>query len=578
MSCLQKWGYWDGNTIFQRRHRKGLQRGLGYEWGGMGRGNEHGAGTKQQQHGQRVEWAAGVLALLSWSLAPAFTSTSRSVVDIFASRRISLSLRLLASPLDGERRGSAMTTGNSRDRCPSVGLTVYGLVGQRRLTGGETERGAPGAGRMRVEGIREFPVPPLDVRVARSYPPSLLSSAQASNYSLGGSNSASSLSVMLWVSRAFERWGRPRGKGDGRRKTGCNGAGRLYFPPLPLELWKETMGTTEAETTAETTGNSRDRCSCVNRRFVAFGASCQSRVGGGQVEVDDDDGGFEDGRDELKSARNKDSEPVFIPDERVLEMSSVLSIALVCEVLRAAASAISSPGWDARRIDKLVYQTDLGMNSTFNPKNKGRRLHRRPAFFGTIEECLEDCCENCPKPIDIDEKTLRKKKTRTTSVIVSREPPGRQSMTSSFNPIDVGKWSYPAALRSNRATVQKLPGEGIDLNQRDHVGRTSLHVAIFSKAGDIACNLIDGDDDSDNESCNSDNSDITLEQKEIKFVDIATRPSAVQTDVHLKKMLDDCTNPPPSDIRLCPAHAHTRTHCNNPDHSDAAGADWASAG
>ena len=51
------------------------------------------------------------------------------------------------------------------------------------------------------------------------------------------------------------------------------------------------------------------------------------------------------------------------------------------------------PGWDARRIDKLVYQTDLGMNSTFNPKNKGRRLHRHPAFFGTAEECMADCCE-----------------------------------------------------------------------------------------------------------------------------------------------------------------------------------------
>ena len=31
--------------------------------------------------------------------------------------------------------------------------------------------------------------------------------------------------------------------------------------------------------------------------------------------------------------------------------------------------------------------------ATFNPKNKGRRLHRHPAFFGTIHECIEDCCE-----------------------------------------------------------------------------------------------------------------------------------------------------------------------------------------
>jgi hypothetical protein len=31
----------------------------------------------------------------------------------------------------------------------------------------------------------------------------------------------------------------------------------------------------------------------------------------------------------------------------------------------------------------------------------------------------------------------------------------------------------------------------IDLNQRDHVGRTTLHVAIFARAADIACDLID---------------------------------------------------------------------------------------
>jgi hypothetical protein len=87
------------------------------------------------------------------------------------------------------------------------------------------------------------------------------------------------------------------------------------------------------------------------------------------------------------------------------------------------------PGWDVKRIDKLVYGTvslipncfarftDLcssGLGNelwvalakyevpsdhpiaTFNPKNKGRRLHRHPAFFGTMAECLEDCCEVIP--------------------------------------------------------------------------------------------------------------------------------------------------------------------------------------
>lgn len=83
------------------------------------------------------------------------------------------------------------------------------------------------------------------------------------------------------------------------------------------------------------------------------------------------------------------------------------------------------PGWTAKRIEKLVYQTDLGTNCTFNPKpmhsyaecyvllasfnpkNKGRRLHRHPAFFGTMKECIEDICEYCPEPRNKEEKELR---------------------------------------------------------------------------------------------------------------------------------------------------------------------------
>ncbi len=43
----------------------------------------------------------------------------------------------------------------------------------------------------------------------------------------------------------------------------------------------------------------------------------------------------------------------------------------------------------------------------YNPKNKDRRLHRHPAFFGTLTECVEDCCEYCPEPKDEEEKKLQ---------------------------------------------------------------------------------------------------------------------------------------------------------------------------
>ncbi|KAG6906166.1 hypothetical protein DXG01_015516 [Tephrocybe rancida] len=176
------------------------------------------------------------------------------------------------------------------------------------------------------------------------------------------------------------------------------------------------------------------------------------------------------------------------------------------------------PGWTARRIDKLIYQTDLSMNSTFNPKNKDRRLHRHPAFFGTMEECLEDCCEHCPEPIDEDERKLQEEEDKTLlrgRIAFIEEDPGRQSMSGSFNPIDVGEWSAqvyigPTAHFFNAIAAGDLEGvskmlestpppsdtgtesrDGIDVNRRDHVGRTALHVALLTRNADIACVLID---------------------------------------------------------------------------------------
>ncbi|KAJ7583431.1 ankyrin repeat protein [Mycena floridula] len=163
------------------------------------------------------------------------------------------------------------------------------------------------------------------------------------------------------------------------------------------------------------------------------------------------------------------------------------------------------PGWDARRIDKLVYQTDLGMNSTFNPKNKGRRLHRHPAFFGTISECIEDCCEYCPDPIDEDERKLQAEEDDAYirgRISFIQEDPGRQTMSGSFNPIDVGEWTaqayigpteklFSAIAAHDRASVASLIQDGIDVNIRDHVGRTCLHLAILVRASDIACDLIE---------------------------------------------------------------------------------------
>ncbi|OBZ73133.1 hypothetical protein A0H81_06697 [Grifola frondosa] len=164
------------------------------------------------------------------------------------------------------------------------------------------------------------------------------------------------------------------------------------------------------------------------------------------------------------------------------------------------------PGWDARRIEKLVYQTDLGMNSPFNPKNKDRKLHRHPAFFGTIDECLSDCCEYCVAPATDEEKKLQEAEDNSYirgRVEFVQEDPGRQSTSGSFKPVDVGEWAeqayigpteklFNAIVSEDRSTVSRIIQEkGTDLQRRDHVGRTPLQIAILSKAEEIACDLVD---------------------------------------------------------------------------------------
>ncbi|KAH8111009.1 ankyrin repeat protein [Phellopilus nigrolimitatus] len=164
------------------------------------------------------------------------------------------------------------------------------------------------------------------------------------------------------------------------------------------------------------------------------------------------------------------------------------------------------PGWNAKRIEKLVYQTDLGMNSTFNPKNKGRRLHRHVAFFGTLKEVAEDECQYCPEPKDDTERALQEEEDKHLirgRISFIEEDPGRQSMTGSFNPIDVGEWStqaylgpteklFAAIVASDRAAVQHFFTTGeVDVNRRDHVGRTPLHVAVLCAASDISADLVD---------------------------------------------------------------------------------------
>ncbi|KAG8887163.1 hypothetical protein FRB98_000419 [Tulasnella sp. 332] len=147
------------------------------------------------------------------------------------------------------------------------------------------------------------------------------------------------------------------------------------------------------------------------------------------------------------------------------------------------------PGIDARKIEKMVYQTDLGMNRWYlQSKEQRAYLAPHPAFFGTMEDAMEDCYQNS--------------KLDFCFLSFMQEDPGRQSMTGSFRPIDEGEWSDQAYIKPvtrlfmsiashDRAAAADFVKKNADsIRWRDHVGRTALQFAIQCSARDICKDLI----------------------------------------------------------------------------------------
>jgi ankyrin repeat protein len=90
----------------------------------------------------------------------------------------------------------------------------------------------------------------------------------------------------------------------------------------------------------------------------------------------------------------------------------------------------------------------------------------------------------------------------TLAVRFVEEDPGRQSISGSFNPIDEGEWSesayiqpmakfFGAISKNDTVITTQMTEDGVDVNCRDHVGRTPLHVAILSNSVECANTLID---------------------------------------------------------------------------------------
>ncbi|KAI1433298.1 ankyrin repeat protein [Xylaria sp. CBS 124048] len=160
----------------------------------------------------------------------------------------------------------------------------------------------------------------------------------------------------------------------------------------------------------------------------------------------------------------------------------------------------------ARKIEKLCYTKDLLLNAEWNqPKDREVYLHRHPAFFGTVEDVLGDCCGTCPKPHTREEIETAKFENEiyvAGNATFRIDDPGRQAI-GSFNPLTDDDWTEMAYVGNTARLCQAiidedfehvedwLSQEGADPNRRDYTGRTPLHLAVISSTPEIVKLLVD---------------------------------------------------------------------------------------
>lgn len=165
--------------------------------------------------------------------------------------------------------------------------------------------------------------------------------------------------------------------------------------------------------------------------------------------------------------------------------------------------------FNAKRIEKLCYTRDLLLNAEWNQPKERREmyLHRHPAFFGRVNDVIEDCCGTCPKPQTEEEKELAEKEAEiyiSGKVSFMIDDPGRQQI-GSFNPLTEQDWTDMAYVGNTARLCQSivdgdvdfvsewLKQEDNDANTRDYTGRTPLHLAVSSSTPEIVKLLVDHD-------------------------------------------------------------------------------------
>lgn len=166
------------------------------------------------------------------------------------------------------------------------------------------------------------------------------------------------------------------------------------------------------------------------------------------------------------------------------------------------------PRYSPKKIERLLFQQDLLKNAEFNkPKDREANLHRHPAFFGTVDDVIGDCCGFCPQPAtDADYAAFEEESKVYVSGTISfmKDDPGRQQI-GSFHPLTNDDWTEMAYIGSSVALCEAIVSndlqavkewfnntEGVaDINRRDHTGRTPLQLAVMTSSPDIVQYLID---------------------------------------------------------------------------------------